>query len=292
MENTTELLTTPTPEVTPEATVKTPDTNAYQVDTESRTVAVEYPEHKFQLEHEFKHPEKRELIHFFLNAPQVKAVQEGETRLLGSPEQPSAELHDKTCKALRRLSMKGDEQKKYSLEQIRELAQKAKAEAVATYLFAYYEVELKSPTGDMDDILFGRESEIEATVKVRPGGKVEKTFKVLLSRPNDLEFSRFTQGSQGSSIIDPKRDTLLMEFLGDEALAEMTGGEDEGDRVMFQKTTQFVRSFFEIFDKNFSGAENVIFEGEAYNPQKRNQFLAALDPVLKFQIAFALRNFM
>jgi hypothetical protein len=266
--------------------------NAYVVDAPNRTVEVEYPDHKFKFEHAFVRAEPRDLIRYYLNAPSLKAVSESGTRYLGQPQAPAAELHDLTCNGLRRLSMTGQEQKVYALEDIRKMMQSAKAEGIAQYIGGYYEVELKSATGDMDDVLFGRATELEAIVKVRPSGKVEKTFKLFLNRPNDMSFARFTSQSQSPESIDPKRDTLLMEYIGEEALAEMTGGEDEGEKVSFQKVTQFVRSFMAIFDENFSGAENVTFEGDAYNPQKRNQFLATLDPVLKIQVAAALRNFI
>lgn len=283
MENNT-TFETPTPE--------TNNTNAYVVDARTRAIPVEFADHKFRLVHEVKAPDRKDLQRYFLNAPSLRSVSEEEMRSLGSPEAPAADLHDLVCDALRRESMTGELQREYSLVEIRELVQRAKAEAIGVYLFGYYDVELKSASGEMDDILFGRESKIEAIVKVRPTGKVEQTFKIFLTRPNDLNFSRFTSQSHGTATIDPKRDTLLMEYLGDDALGEMTSGEDEGNRVIFQKTTKYVRSFFDIIDKSFAGAENVTFEGRAYDPQTREQFLAKLDPVLKVQLADALRNFI
>src|SRR6185369_17409848 len=130
----------------------------------------------------------------------------------------------------------------------------------------------------------GRATQLEATVKTRPGskGKVDKTFKIFLTVPDDLSMERFTSQSSSNSFVD-KTDSLLSEFLGDEMLAEMTGGEDEGERVAFSKTISHVRMFIDIVNKNFDGAENVLFEGQDYTPATRNKFLTALDPVLKIQ---------
>lgn len=269
------------------------DTNPYIVDEKFRTIEVEYPEQKFKLEHGFTKADSRELVQYYLAAPSVKANAKGEVKLLGQPSGPAALLHDQTCGQLKRLSLTGEVQKEYTLEEIRQMRQSPKADGMVNFIGQYYDVELSVESGDMDDLLFDRETQLTATVKTRPSasGKVDKTFKVFLSRPDDITSERFANQSSGTSLID-KNDAMLLEFLGDEALAEMTGGVDEGERVGFSKTTQYIRTFLDVADKNIQGAENVLFEGQPFNPARRNAFVQALDPILKIQIAAAYRNFM
>ncbi|MFN6965217.1 MAG: hypothetical protein ACK4S4_15835 [Pyrinomonadaceae bacterium] len=278
-----------------EETNTTADTAApagYVVDGRSRSVQVEYTDRKLIVEHQFVKAEDRELIQYYLAAPSIKANAKGRVEILGQPSAPAAKLHDQACSGVRILSLTGELKKELTLEAVRELRQSIKADGVLSYIGGYYDVELGTESGDMDDLLFDRDVQLTATVKTRPtaSGKVDKTFKIFLNRPDDLSFDRFVNHSSTTSLID-KSDAMLAEFLGDENLAALTGGEDEGERVAFSKTTQHVRQFLDVVRRNIVGAEGIVFEGAAYNPSRNAAMVNALDPVLLIQIGAALRNF-
>jgi hypothetical protein len=269
------------------------DTNPYVADEKFRTIEVEYTEQKFTLAHNFVCPDNRDLVKYYLAAPSVKSNSKGEVKLLGQPSAPAAKLHDEICGGMKMLTIAGELKKEFTLEQIREMRQSVKADGVVSFIGSYYDVELSVESGEMDDLLFDRATQLTATVKTRPfaSGKVDKVFKIFLNRQDDLTFDRFVSHSSGTSLID-KNDSLLTEFLGEDNLAEMTGGVDEGERIAFSKTTQYVRQFIDAFDKAFDGAENVLVEGQEYSAGRRNAFIQAIDPVLKVQISSAMRNFM
>lgn len=291
--------TTPQNETTPNSNAETSvnsvnsQSTAYVVDAPVRSVPVEYPEAKMTFVHDFQRIEERELIHYYLAAPSYSVInKDGERKPLGAPQAPSAELHNLTCKALRKLNSKGDVVQEFEQTKIRALRQNPKAEGVLAYLGSYYDVKLEAETGNMDDVLFGLCDRIIATVKVRPLGKVEQTFKLFLNVPDDLTYSRFQSQASSFASVDPDRDQTLEEFLGSETLEEITGGEDEGDRVSFGKTTMIVRVFFDIFRKTFAGGENIVCGGKPYTDINHNEFVKNFDPVLMLQVANALRNFM
>ncbi len=284
---------TPTP--VSEAAPVTPAINSdlYEINQPSRTVEVEYADQKFKLQHDIKRADDRELIQYYLAAPSVKANSKGEVRMVGTPDAPAAELHDNTCVGVRRLTMEGDVSAEYTLEQIRGLRQSIKSDGMLAYLGGYYDVELVSASGNLDDLLFDRDTQLTAIVKTRPdGSKVDKTFRIVLNRLDDLTLGRFRNHSHATSIIDEKRDETLIEFIGDENLAAMTGDEDEGERVAFTKTTQYVRQFIDVYNRSFETFEDATFDGKPYSAKDRNAVLAGTDPVLKISVAFAIRNFI
>ena len=122
----------------------------------------------------------------------------------GQPSAPAAVLHDQTCGQLKRFSLTGELQKEYTLAEIRSLRQSPKADGMVNFIGQYYDVELSVESGDMDDLLFDRETQLTATVKTRPyaNGKVDKIFKIFLSRPDDITSERFANQSSGTSLID------------------------------------------------------------------------------------------
>lgn len=273
---------------------KAPTTSElYAIDAATRTVEVDYSDKKFKLQHDINKADDRELVKYYLDSPAVKANSKGEVKNLGMPDAPAAALHDEVCSGLRRLDMEDKVVKTYTLEQIRRMGQTFKSEGILSYIGGYYDVELEMASGDLDDLLFDRDTQLVAVVKTRPdGNKVDKTFKIILNRLDDLTLNRFKNHSHSTSMIDEKQDKTLMEYIGEENLAAMTGDEDEGRRVAFTKTTQYIRQFIDTYNKSFESFENATFNGEPYSAKDRNAVLAETDPVLKVAIAFAVRNFI